>query len=304
MATVVTILLAGLLLLALAVVMASILGWANRAFHVEVDPKVTAIERALPGVNCGGCGYVGCSEYAQAVAAGECPPTLCGPGGASCAQQLARIMGVEVGEAYPYRAVVHCAARADQRLPVNKPAYQGERTCAAANLVADYQGCTYGCLGLGDCVRACDYDAIHVVDGLAVVDYDNCIGCKACAAACPRNIISMVPFKSEQMLVVACSNRDNGLEVKAVCEVGCIGCSACARKSEDIEMGVGLPTINYEAYRDAADFSLALEKCPRESLLFVGHPREADLAKVADEEVPDRIEADFKTTVDDTEWWG
>jgi len=304
MAIAITILLAGLLLLALAVVMAYILGWAHQAFYVEVDPKVTAIERALPGVNCGGCGYVGCSEYAQAVAAGESPPTLCGPGGTSCAKKLAQIMGVEVAEAYPYRAVVHCAAKESQRLPVDKPQYQGEPTCAAANLVADYQGCIYGCLGLGDCVRACDYDAIHVIDGLAVVDYDNCIGCKACSVVCPRNIISMVPFKSEEMLVVACSNRDTGLEVKAVCEIGCTGCSACSRKSDDIAMEDGLPTINYEAYQKGSDFSLSIEKCPRESLLFVGRPSEADLAKVGEEDVPERIEADFKTTVDDTQWWG
>ena len=304
MATTVTILLGGVLLLALAVVVALVLGWANRAFHVEVDPQVTALEAALPGVNCGGCGYVGCSEYAQAVAAGESPPTLCGPGGASCAQQLARIMGVELAEAYPYRAVVHCAASVDQRLPVNKPVYRGEPTCAAANLVADYQGCIYGCLGLGDCVRACDYDAIHVIDGLAIVDYDNCIGCKACAAVCPRDIISMVPFKSEQMLVVACSNQDAGLEVKAVCEIGCTGCSSCARKSDDIVMENGLPTIDYEAYQQGTDFSLAVEKCPRESLLYVGRPSEDDLVKVGEEELAERIEADFKTTVDETTWWG
>jgi Na+-translocating ferredoxin:NAD+ oxidoreductase RNF subunit RnfB len=304
MATAVTILLAAGLLLLLAVAMALVLGWANRAFHVHVDPKVAAIEQALPGANCGGCGYVGCADYAQAVAAGKCALNLCGPGGVACVQQLAQIMGMEISEALPYRAVVHCAAHTDQRLPVDKPLYRGEPTCAAANLVADYQGCIYGCLGLGDCVRSCNYDAIHVIDGLAVVDYDNCIGCKACAAACPRNIISMIPFKTDRMLVVACSNLDMGLDVKAVCEIGCIGCSACARKSDAISMHGALPEINYEAYQKDTDFSQPLEKCPRESLVFVGQPSEADLAKMGDEATPDRIEADFRTTVDDTEWWG
>jgi ferredoxin len=177
-------------------------------------------------------------------------------------------------------------------------------TCAAANLVAGVQGCAYGCLGLGDCVRACRYDAIHVVDGLATVDYDRCIGCKACSQVCPRNIISMVPFKTERMFVVACSNKDMGPDVRLVCEVGCIGCQACSRKSELIEMDGNLPIVDYEKYEPGADFAPAMEKCPRESMVVVGKPSPADLAAVADEELPDRVEADFKTTVDDTEWRG
>ena len=304
MAITLTVLLAAVLLLLLAVAMAFVLGWANRAFHVQVDPKVAAIDLALPGANCGGCGYVGCSEYAEAVASGETELTLCAPGGDSCAESLAQIMGVEISPALPFRAVVHCAATIDQRLPGNKPDYHGERTCTAANLVAGFQGCTYGCLGLGDCVRACEYDAIHIVDGVAIVDYDNCIGCKACAAACPRNIISMVPFKTDQMLVVACSNQDSGLDVKSVCTIGCIGCSACSKKCDVFTMDGKLPIIDYDAYTDQTDFGPSLEKCPRESLLFVGKPSKKDLAEVAAEEVPGRIEADFQTTVDDTEWRG
>jgi electron transport complex protein RnfB len=229
-----TILLAGCILSVLAVAMAFVLGWANQAFFVAVDPKVEAIADALPGANCGGCGYVGCGEYAEAVAKGECDVTLCAPGGAGCAKRLADIMGVKVDESAPQRAVVHCSAGWDERL--GRTEYRGEPTCAAANLVAGYQGCTYGCLGLGDCVRSCDYDAIHVVNGLAVVDYNKCVGCKACSAVCPRNIISMVPFKSERMMVVACSNEDFGNEVKSVCKTGCIGCKACTRKNELVQM--------------------------------------------------------------------
>jgi ferredoxin len=219
-------------------------------------------------------------------------------------QQLAKIMGQEITESFPYRAVVHCAATWQERMPVEKVAYRGEATCAAANLIAGFQACTYGCLGLGDCVQACDYDAIHIIDGVAVVDYERCIGCKACAVACPRNIISMVPFKAEQMLVVACSNKDNGPDVKTVCSIGCIGCSACAKKSDLVVMDGPLPQIDYDHYTSQSDFSAAIEKCPRESLLFVGKPTRSDQAKVEEEELPERIEADFKTTVDDTEWWG
>lgn len=297
----VTILLAALVLFALAVAMAWILGWANEAFHVEVDPKVAAISAALPGANCGGCGYVGCSDYAEALVAGDVAVDLCGPGGASCAKQIAGILGVELGEAFPYRPVVHCAAKSSQRLLRND--YEGEQTCAAANLVSGKQGCVYGCLGMGDCEAACKYDAIHVVDGLATVDYDKCIGCKACAQVCPRNIITMVPFKSERMFVIACSNQDFGPDVKEVCEVGCIGCGLCQRKCDVITLVDNRPVVDYDRY-EGADFAPAMDKCPRGALLYVGKPTADDLAKTKGEKIPEQIQADFKTTVDDTQWWG
>jgi len=302
MLTTVTVTLAAVVLAILAVVMGYVLGWADRAFYVEVDPKIEAIVDVLPGANCGGCGFVGCSEYAEAVVKANADVSLCAPGGAGCSKRLAEIMGVEVSESLPYRAVVHCAAPADKRL--QRMPYLGEPTCIAANLVAAVQGCTFGCLGLGDCTRACDYDAIHTVDSLSVVDYDKCIGCKACARVCPRNIITMVPFKAERMLVVACSNQDKGPVVKEVCEVGCIGCTGCSRKAEPVAMNGNLPMIDYDQYESEEDFSTAREKCPREVMLVVGKPTPEDLAAVAHEELPDRIEADFKTTVDDTEWRG
>jgi RnfABCDGE-type electron transport complex B subunit len=301
--TTTTVLLAAVILGLLAVAMACVLGWANQAFHVDVDAKVEAINDALPGANCGGCGYVGCNEYAEAVAKGEAAVTLCAPGGSGCAQKLAEIMGVSVGEALPFRAVVHCSAGYDQRLRRNE--YRGDQTCVAANLVSGVQGCTYGCLGFGDCTRACNYDAIHVVNGLARVDYEKCIGCKACARVCPRNIITMVPFKSERMLVVACSNKDFGQDVKGVCKTGCIGCTACSRKDgELVKMDGNLPVIDYDKYDPASEFQPILDKCRMESLFFIGKPTPEDLAALKDVKAPQRVVADFETTVDKTDWWG
>jgi electron transport complex protein RnfB len=302
MLTTVTMMTAAVTLALLAVAMAYVLGWANQAFHVQVDPQTEAVMEVLPQANCGACGYVGCSEYAEAVARSDAAVSLCAPGGAGCAQRLAAIMGIEVSESLPYWAVVHCAARREQRL--GRTPYLGESTCAAANLIAGVQGCTYGCLGFGDCSRACKYDAIRVVQGLATVDYDMCIGCKACATVCPRNIITMVPFQSDRMVVVACSNQDKGPEVKQVCEVGCIGCTRCSREAELMQMEGNLPVIDYDHYATAGDFAAAQDKCPRDSILFVGKPSAEDMAATADEELPDRVQVDFKTTVDDTEWRG
>ena len=296
------ILLAGGTMAILSVVMAYVLGWANKTFYVEVDPRIERAEEILPGANCGGCGYVGCREYAEAVAGGE-EVTKCTVGGSSVAQALGQLMGIEVEATWPYRAVVHCGATYEDRL--GRREYHGVETCSAANMISGIQGCTYGCLGFGDCEEVCEFDAIHIVDGLAVVDYEKCTGCGACARVCPRNIITMVPFKTDRMLVVTCCNKDTGKDVSAVCTVGCIGCSACARVNDLIQIEEGLAVVDYGQYDpEQADFSAALEKCPRESLVFVGVPSEKDRAAVADEELPDRIEADFKTTVDDAEWRG
>ena len=300
----VTIGLSATTMLTLAVVLSYILGWASKKFQVDVDERVPTIIEALPGANCGGCGYVGCGEYAEAVALESEAVTKCTVGGQSCARQVAAIMGVEIGETLPYRPIVHCGAHYADRL--GRTEYRGEMQCAAANLVTDVQGCTYGCLGFGDCARVCNFDALHVIDGLATVDYEKCTGCGACAKVCPRNIISLTAFKSDQMLAVTCSNKDKGKDVIAVCNVGCIGCGACARTSSLFTLKDNLSTINYDAYEPACSLEVleACEKCKRQRLVFVGKPTATDLEKAADLDIPEVVEPDFKTTVDDTEWRG
>ncbi len=278
------IILAGGAMLVLGLFMAYVLGWANRTFHVAVDPRVEQIIEALPGTNCGGCGFAGCSEYAEAVATGEAPPDKCTVGGQSCAAELAGIIGVEVQETCPHRPVVHCGATCRQRLGGRE--YRGERTCGSANMIPTFQGCAYGCFGFSDCVEACGFDAIHIIDGLAVVDYEKCVGCGACVGACPRNIISMAPFKSGRMLAVLCSNKDFGKDVKAVCEVGCIGCKACARVSDLFEITDNLPEMDYDRYdpKSPEPLDAAAEKCPTKCLVFVGEPADKPLAAVASQE--------------------
>lgn len=298
--TIVTIGLAAGTMLAMALVLSYVLGWANTAFHVEVDPRINAVMDALPGANCGGCGFIGCGEYAEAVVDAGAEVNKCPVGGESCANEVAQIMGVELGAALPFRPVVHCGAHYEERL--GRTEYHAEQRCASANIVADVQGCTYGCLGFGDCATVCDYDALHVIDGLATVDYDKCIGCGACAKVCPRNIITITPFKAERILAITCSNKDKGKDITKVCTVGCIGCGACARNSDLFTIENNLSTINYDAYEPVCslDVMTACEKCPRKRIVFVGK-EDFDETAVFSGEV---VEPDFKTTVDDTEWRG
>ncbi|MBT3279637.1 MAG: RnfABCDGE type electron transport complex subunit B [Phycisphaerales bacterium] len=301
-----TIGLAAGVMLALALFMTTILGWANKALHVEVDVRIEKINEALPGANCGGCGFIGCGDYAEAVVEAGAAVTLCPVGGSALADEIAGIMGVTIEESYPYRPVVHCVAHYSDKL--GKHHYDSETTCTAANLVGGVQGCTYGCLAFGDCVTSCKFDAIHVVDGKVEVDYDKCVGCGACDTICPRNVIHMVPFKASKMWVVACSNADFGKDVKAVCKAGCMGCKLCEKFAEGIfEMEGHVAKINYENYEPETveeAMELVIKKCPTKAIVEVGNPTEADLEAVKDEELPSVITADFETTVDKTEWQG
>ena len=270
----ITISLASGTMLFMAVVFSYILGWANKTFAVEVDEKVEAINNVLPGANCGGCAYVGCNDYAEAIVLNKEEINKCTVGGSGCTQEIADIMGVEVVESVPMRPVVLCIAKNDEKKDMNE--YNGEATCLAATFVAGVQGCTYGCLGFGDCVSVCDYDAMSIKDGAVVIDYNLCIGCGACARVCPRQVISMVPFKGEKIYAVFCSNKEKAKAVKNVCEIGCIGCSICSKKSDIFEMEDNVARVNYDKFEKMENpkaFEEALEKCPSKGLIgFINNP--------------------------------
>lgn len=269
-----TIIFSALVMFSLAVLMAWALGWANQAFHVDVDPRIVKIRDALPGTNCGGCGFAGCDNFAEAVAEGKAPPDGCPVGGPQSAKKIADIMGTDFDQNTPQRPVVHCTGRNDDK---TRAKYEGEQNCAAANLVGGVQSCVFGCLGFGDCVEACNYDAIQIIEGLAVVDYEKCIGCGACVTACPRDVIEMVPFKSSEMIVVACSNQDPGKQARQACKVACIGCKLCVKQCEDLfAMEGNLATIDYDKYdpQSIDDAQAALDKCPMDTIRMVGQGKQ------------------------------
>ncbi len=205
-----------------------ILAVASIVMAVPKDEKAEAVLELLPGANCGACGYSGCEGYAKALAKSEAKPGLCSPGGETCTDAIAELLGV-AGETVKRVAVIHCMGSCDNT--TNKAEFQGVKSCLAASKVGSgITACSYGCLSMGDCVSACLSNAITVCNGVAVVDYSKCGGCGLCAEACPRKLITVEP--KEESAVVRCSNHDKGAVAKKACKAACIGCQKCVKVCE------------------------------------------------------------------------
>ncbi|AQQ08998.1 Nitrogen fixation protein rnfB [Sedimentisphaera cyanobacteriorum] len=259
---------AGLTMVLLGSIFAAVLLIASIKLKVKTDPKIEAINEVLPGIDCGACGYAGCSAYAKAVY--ENPELIgrCAPGGKDVSEKIADILNLQAGGGdVPLRPVVRCNARTEDKKYYAD--YLGIESCTAADALPNSQACKYGCLGFGDCVKACKFDAIHIVNGLADVDYDNCTGCTACVKACPRNLIEMIPFKNDDMYLVACRTQETGKQAKERCKVGCIGCKLCTKVSEMFEMDGNAAVINYDKY-DEEKAREAAEKCPTKVIVKRG----------------------------------
>jgi len=260
---------AGLLLFGIGGTLAVALLLAHQRLKVEQDPRVEALYQALPHLDCGACGYAGCSSYAKAVLADPMLIGRCSPGGAAVADRLAAILSVKpTGTGHPRRPVVHCNAYTKDKSYYG--VYEGIASCTAANALPSVQACRFGCLGLGDCVRACKFDALHIVDGLATVDYSKCTGCTACSKACPRGLIEMVEFVRPQMIVVACNSKEDARTTRAMCKAGCIGCGLCAKQSEIFAVSDNLARIDYGHYREDDGTEKAMTKCPAKVIVWRG----------------------------------
>ena len=247
------------ILAALGAVFGILLAIASRAFAVKVDERVPLVRDALPGANCGGCGYSGCDALAAALVEGKAPCGACPVGGDPVAQQIGGIMGVSVEKKQRMRAQVMCSG--GDAHATKKYTYQGASDClAAARLAGGDKLCPYGCIGLGTCVSACPFDAIHIENGVAAVDYRKCEGCGTCVAVCPKKLIRLIPYDSTHW--IGCMSKEKGGAVTKQCKVGCIGCAMCQKVCE-----AGAITVNNFLaeidYSKCVDCGKCVEKCPR-----------------------------------------
>lgn len=254
----ISILAAVLTLTVLGLLFGLLLAVGSKIFAVEQDERIPQVQECLPGANCGGCGYAGCANLAEAIVNGEAAVNTCPVGGAETAQKIAEIMGVEAGETVKMTAYVRCSGGNNAS---RKYDYVGAIDCLAAMKVAGGPlECTFGCLGYGSCAKVCPNDAISIVDGKAVVNSDACIACGKCVGACPRNIIAIVPANNKTH--VACVSKAKGGEVRKICQVGCIGCGICVKNCphEAIAVVDNVARIDYSKCQDCGKCA---EVCPR-----------------------------------------
>lgn len=225
---IVPIILAAAVIGVISVIIGVVLGIMSEKFKVETDPRETAIRELLAGSNCGGCGYAGCDAYAHAIVFEGAEPTLCAP----CSQKskIGEIMGVSVDEGEKMVAFVKCSG--DCTNTKDNYVYSDGVDCRIAYLAPGHgaKKCPHGCCGLGTCASVCPYDAIRIIDGLAHVDRSKCMACGVCVSVCPNGLIEIVPASAPY--IVTCSSHSKGKDVKAACDVGCIGCSLCAKNCE------------------------------------------------------------------------
>lgn len=204
------------------------LAGAARRFHVPVNPLIEEVRENLPSANCGACGFAGCQSYAEKVVEDEkVSPTLCTPGGKVVAIDISRLTGKVMGEIKEVVAVLRCSGTSS--VAKQQAEYDGIRTCSAANLsFGGAKACKYGCLGLGDCVRVCSFDAMRIGDsGIVEIDYAKCTGCGLCIGACPKECL--VSYPRQHRVALTCQTKDKGKAVKQTCQVGCVQCMACIK---------------------------------------------------------------------------
>lgn len=214
-----------IILIGIGIFTGALLSIASIVFAVKVDEREEKIAETLPGVNCGGCGFSGCNDYAQNLVVDEETKTnLCTPGGSEVALKISEILEREFSSVVPKHAIVACNGKDNATQKIFR--YQGEKTCRAAS--GFYMGdssCDYGCLGFGDCEKVCVFGAICIIDGIAVINQNLCTGCGTCISECPKKIISMT--NATNNVHVLCSNIDTALTTKRSCTKGCLACKRC-----------------------------------------------------------------------------
>jgi len=273
-----TILIAIAALGGLTFLLALMLVLANKKLYVYEDPRIDAVEDMLPHANCGACGYPGCRPFAEALVSGEALPGKCTVSTEEGRERIANYLGVALGGSERLVARLACAGGANvARLQAQ---YEGLESCRAATLVSGGgKGCSWGCLGYGDCEVVCDFDAIIMdAQGLPVVDMDKCTACGDCVEACPKDLFSLEPISHH--LWVACKNQDMGDEILEECEVACTACGRCAMDAPGdlIEMAYNLPVVKHAA---AVETKEPIQRCPTGAIVWLNEDGSAEKGKAA-----------------------
>lgn len=256
----------------LGAVLGLILAYASKKFYVEVDPRVEKVLGALPGANCGACGYPGCAAYAEAVVLKGAPINLCVPGAGGVVAAIGNIMGVTASATEPKFATVACNGDGvAQRFQ-----YDGVKTCNAASLMGlagSFQNCPYGCLGLGSCAKACPFGAIRMgEDNLPYIDETICTGCGKCVEVCPRKLPRVDP--ESRIIFVRCNNKDRGALANKTCNHACIACGKCERECpfDAIHVVNNLAVIDYDKCKLCGK---CVKACPKNLIVNLRADRKA-----------------------------
>ena len=280
-----TILYTSLSLSSIGTMAAIILYFVAQKFKVIEDPRIDEVENLLPAANCGGCGFPGCRAFAEeCVKREDLSKLYCPPSGNEGMCVIAEYLGKELAPKEPMVAVVRCGGSIDHRPQIN--IYDGAKSCAIAHhLYGGQTGCVYGCLGLGDCVVSCKFDAMKIdpKTGLTVVDEEKCTACRACVEACPRNIIELRrKGPKSRRIFVSCVNNDRGAVSRKNCMVSCIGCKRCVKVCDKVH---AITVENFLAYIDYNKCVLCrkcVKECPTGAIREINFPPRKNIVKPED----------------------
>ncbi|MBT3205301.1 MAG: RnfABCDGE type electron transport complex subunit B [Gammaproteobacteria bacterium] len=256
-------------MLGLGLILSSVLAFANKKLWVFEDPRIDEVEEMLPSTNCGACGTAGCRPFAEALIAGQIEPASCTVNSNEATDEIADYLGVDSGDVIKRVARLACAGGSN--VAKNKGHYAGMETCRAAAIIAGGpKSCSWGCIGLEDCLRACDQNAITMnTHGLPIVDPEKCTACDDCVVICPKDLFSLEPVN--QQLWVACKNLIHGDGAESDCEVACNSCERCVVDSPDglIIMKDNLAVIDYQKNHLASP--VATERCPTGAIVWLNN---------------------------------
>jgi len=250
----------------LALLFGIVLGFSAKKFAVESDPKVDRIINILPGANCGGCGFPGCSIFAERVVTGEANYNGCSPGGQSTATKIANEMGIDAAPFNRKAAFIKCDG-SDNNTRRNYK-YDGPKSCVSASQLATggNKTCAYSCIGLESCKNACQFGAIKMVDSIAVVIRSKCTACGKCVKVCPKNLIEIVPDKNAVRVV--CNSREKAKAVRDSCRAGCIGCTLCQKNCKVGAITV-VDNIAHIDYEKCVQCMECVNKCPSKAIRVI-----------------------------------